>query len=71
MLMADQVVQSVSGCVGPLCGRGPVVCAYPSGAWYAGVREDDAAQIVREDLHGGAPVARLVAAHVGLVASPK
>ena len=33
--LSDEVVQTQSGCVGPLCGGGPVVCCYPTGAWYA------------------------------------
>ena len=62
-LSAD-VVQTVAGCVGPLCGRGPVVCAYPSGAWYAEVSADDAEEIVGEDLAGGRGVERLVGARL-------
>lgn len=60
----NDVVQTQTGCVGPLCGLGPVVCCYPSGAWYAGVGPDEAAQIVREDLAGGRPVEGLMAARV-------
>ena len=33
--LVDEVVQTQSGCIGPLCGSGPVVCCYPTGAWYA------------------------------------
>lgn len=57
----DEVVQTQSGCVGPLCGSGPVVCCYPSGAWYAGVRPDDVEEIVRRDLGRGEVVDRLEA----------
>jgi (2Fe-2S) ferredoxin len=63
----EEVVQTQCGCVGPLCGRGPVVLSYPSGCWYAGVAPADAAQIVGEDVAAGRPVERLVA--VRLVAS--
>ena len=35
--LSDEVVQTQCGCVGPLCGSGPVVCCYPTGAWYAPV----------------------------------
>lgn len=62
--LLDDVVQTQTGCVGPLCGRGPVVCCYPSGAWYAGVGAAEAAEIVREDLGAGRAVERLVAARV-------
>lgn len=57
----DDVVQSQSGCIGPLCGRGPVVCCYPTGAWYAPVAAEDVAEIVARDLGGGAIVERLAA----------
>jgi len=63
--LGDAVTQTVSGCVGPLCGRGPVVCSYPSGAWYAGVAPADAAEIVRDDVRHRRPVERLVALRVG------
>jgi len=59
--MADQVVQTQRGCVGPLCGRGPVVLSYPSGCWYAEVSPADARAIAAEDLAEGRPVERLVA----------
>lgn len=61
----EEVVQTVSGCVGPLCGSGPVVCCYPTGAWYAGVEAADVAEIVEEDLAGGRMVEWLVGARVG------
>lgn len=57
----ERVVQSQCGCVGPLCGRGPAVCVYPDGTWYAGVSAADAAEVAREHLVGGRPVKRLVA----------
>lgn len=58
--LGDDVVQTQCGCVGPFCGQGPVVCAYPSGAWYAGVDEQASVAIVREDLATGHPVKRLL-----------
>ena len=58
--LGDDVVQTQSGCVAPLCGQGPVVCAYPSGAWYAGVDEHVGAQIVRDDLSSGRPIKHLL-----------
>lgn len=60
----DEVVQSQCGCVGPLCGRGPVVCSYPSGAWYAGVTPADVAGIVRHDLGRGEVVEELMASRL-------
>ena len=57
----DAVVQSQAGCIGPLCGQGPVVCCYPTGAWYAPVGVADVAEIVRRDLGEGAVVERLEA----------
>lgn len=48
-----------SGCVDQ-CGYGPMVVVYPEGVWYAGVRPEDADEIVREHLIGGRPVERLV-----------
>ena len=62
--LGEDVVQTQSGCVAPLCGAGPVVCCYPSGAWYAGVGEGDVAEIVRTDLAGGGVVVDLMAARV-------
>jgi len=66
--LSDEVTQTQCGCVGPLCGGGPVVCCYPSGAWYASVTAGDAAEMVREDLEGGRVVQRLVAARLEGVA---
>jgi (2Fe-2S) ferredoxin len=60
-LEEDEVVQSQAGCIGPLCGHGPVVCCYPTGAWYAPVGVADVAEIVARDLGEGAVVERLEA----------
>jgi (2Fe-2S) ferredoxin len=57
----EEVVQSQTGCIGPVCGQGPVVCCYPTGAWYAPVGTADVAEIVTRDLAGGAVVERLEA----------
>ncbi len=62
--LSGAVVQTQCGCVGPLCGRGPVVCSYPSGVWYAAVAPADVAGIVSEDLGRGAAVEHLVAARL-------
>ncbi len=64
-LPEDEIVQTQVGCVGPMCGSGPVVCSYPSGTWYGGVGPDDAAEIVDEDLRAGRPVERLAAVRLG------
>jgi (2Fe-2S) ferredoxin len=53
--LGDVVVQTQCGCVAPFCGQGPMVCAYPSGAWYSGVDEVSSLRIVREDLATGEP----------------
>lgn len=47
-----------SGCMDQ-CGHGPMVVVYPETVWYAGVRPEDVAEIVREHLVGGRPVERL------------
>jgi (2Fe-2S) ferredoxin len=59
--LSEEVVQTQCGCVGPLCGGGPVVCCYPTGAWYAPVTAGDVPEIVERDLGGGEVVAGLVA----------
>lgn len=61
----DDVVQTQCGCVAPLCGAGPVVCAYPTGAWYAGVTPEDVSVIVRSDIGRGEVVERLEARRLG------
>ncbi len=59
--LSDEVVQTQCGCVGPLCGGGPVVCCYPTGAWYAPVAPGDVAEIVERDLGRGEAARDLVA----------
>lgn len=63
-LSDERVVQSQCGCVAPLCGSGPVVCSYPTGAWYAGVTPGDVPEIVSRDIAGGQVVERLEARRV-------
>jgi (2Fe-2S) ferredoxin len=63
--LSDEVLQTLCGCVAPLCGRGPVVCSYPSGAWYGGVAPADVTEIVSSDLAAGEVVQRLVAGRLG------
>jgi (2Fe-2S) ferredoxin len=48
-----------SGCFSQ-CGHGPMVVVYPAGHWYAGVRPEDAEEIVSQDIVGGRPVMRLI-----------
>ena len=62
--LSEEIVQTQSGCVGPLCGGGPVVCCYPTGAWYAPVAPTDAAAIVERDLEHGEVVHGLAAARL-------
>jgi (2Fe-2S) ferredoxin len=68
--LGDEVVQTQSGCVGPVCGAGPVVCCYPSRAWYAPVDAADAAEIVARDLAGGEVVGRIVAMRLDPAGTP-
>ena len=58
--LSDEVVQTQSG-VRAACGGGPVVCCYPTGAWYAPVAPGDVAGIVERDLGRGEAVHELVA----------
>lgn len=58
--LGERVVQVQCGCVGPVCGAGPVACSYPSGVWYGGLTSADVGEIVREDLAQGRAVERLV-----------
>jgi (2Fe-2S) ferredoxin len=48
-----------SGCFSQ-CGHGPMVVVYPAGRWYAGVRPEDAAEIVAQDIVGDQPVTNLI-----------
>jgi (2Fe-2S) ferredoxin len=56
--LKDRVRVNHSGCLDQ-CGHGPMVVVYPEAVWYAGVRPEDVAEIVREHLAGGRPVERL------------
>ncbi len=47
------------GCMG-LCDEGPVMVAYPEGAWYRRVKPSDVSEIVDTHLRGGTVVDRLV-----------
>jgi (2Fe-2S) ferredoxin len=54
----DSVALTTCGCLGP-CFDGPNLVVYPEGVWYAGLRPEDAEEIVTQHLLGGAPVERL------------
>ena len=54
----DSVCVTTSGCLGP-CFDGPMIVCYPEGVWYAGVKVEDVAEIIREHMVEGRPVERL------------
>ncbi len=56
--LADQVQVSTSGCLGT-CDHGPVMIAYPEGAWYSELRPADVADIVASHFDRGQPLSRL------------
>ncbi|HEX2023015.1 MAG TPA: (2Fe-2S) ferredoxin domain-containing protein [Candidatus Thermoplasmatota archaeon] len=56
--LASRVRVTKSGCLGQ-CGHGPMVVAWPENVWYAGVRLEDAPEIVAAHVVGGKPVERL------------
>ncbi len=57
--LAEEVQITTCGSIG-LCERGPNMVVYPEGAWYSGVRPEDAAEIVESHFRNGIPVARLL-----------
>ncbi len=57
--LGDEVQITTSGSLG-LCERGPNLVVYPEGVWYSRVQVEDVAEIVREHLGHGRPVARLL-----------
>jgi (2Fe-2S) ferredoxin/predicted O-methyltransferase YrrM len=56
--LADEVQVSTSGCLGT-CEHGPVMIAYPDGAWYSELKAADVAEIVASHFVRGQPVLRL------------
>ena len=54
----DEVQVSTSGCLGT-CEHGPVMIAYPEGAWYSEVKPADVAEIVASHFGRAQPVTRL------------
>jgi len=59
--LADEVQVSTSGCLGT-CDHGPVMIAYPEGAWYSELKPADVAEIVASHFDRGQPVSRLARA---------
>ena len=57
--LANEVLLTTCGCLGA-CDHGPVVIVYPEGAWYSGVRPEDASEIVRSHIVSEKIVSRLV-----------
>jgi (2Fe-2S) ferredoxin len=57
--LGDRVRVNKGGCLAQ-CGHGPMIAVWPENRWYAGVRPEDAAEIVAEDLLAGRPVERLL-----------
>lgn len=55
--LSDEVQVTTSGCLG-LCDHGPVMIAYPDGAWYREVQVEDVPEIVASYLQSGKVVAR-------------
>ena len=55
--LSDEVQVTTSGCLG-LCDHGPVMIAYPDGAWYREVQIEDVPEIVTSHLQSGKVVAR-------------
>jgi len=56
--LADEVQVSTSGCLGT-CEHGPVMIAYPEGAWYSGLKASDVTEIVASHFERGRPVSHL------------
>ncbi len=59
--LADEVQVSTTGCMGT-CEHGPLMIAYPEGAWYSELKPADVAEIVASHFDRGQPVARLARA---------
>jgi (2Fe-2S) ferredoxin/predicted O-methyltransferase YrrM len=56
--LADDVLVTTTGCMGT-CEHGPVMIAYPEGAWYSGVKPEDVPEIVGSHLQNGKVATRL------------
>ena len=56
--LAERVIVNRTNCL-KHCSLGVAVAVYPDNAWYAGVKVEDAEEIVQRHLREGEPVARL------------
>jgi (2Fe-2S) ferredoxin len=56
--LLDIVQVTTCGSIG-MCERGPNLVVYPEGVWYAGVKVEDVAELVREHFVHGRAVERL------------
>ncbi len=56
--LRDEVQVTTTNCMGT-CENGPVVLAYPEGAWYSKVAPQDVPEIVASHFVGGRVVSRL------------
>lgn len=59
--LSNDVQLNTCSCLG-LCDSGPIMITYPEGVWYAGIKPQDAAEIVASHLRDGKPVSRLLRA---------
>ena len=57
--LSHEALLTTCGCLGA-CDHGPIVIVYPEAAWYAGVRPEDASEIVHSHIMAGKIVGRLV-----------
>lgn len=56
--LAQEIRVNKAGCMSQ-CGHGPMVCVYPEGVWYAGVRPEDVEAILAHLRGGPVHAARL------------
>lgn len=57
--LRGQVRINKAGCFNQ-CGHGPMMVIYPQARWYAGVKPEDAAELVDAELVRGEPLTRLL-----------
>lgn len=57
--LKDQVRINKAGCLNQ-CGHGPMLVVYPVSRWYAGVRPEDADELVAAELVADQPLERLL-----------
>lgn len=56
--LAERVIVNRTSCL-KHCSRGIAVAVYPENVWYAGVKVEDAEEILHRHLENGEPVERL------------